>query len=335
MRSGLSGETPSSRLSVKKMNFSLVIPTIGKSPFLTEAVRSALDQTTAFDEILLFGNGVTSGLLLTTLGPRLSGRIRIVCQNDQLPPHASWNKAIAAASHDSVVIIGDDDIFDPSMGEILRRGLEQHPFVAAGYRVIASDGAEIWKTEWAETLYTPAQLYEGLFGKGSLSLLLPGIAFSRAAFTRAGGFPSVPLTNGWLIDTECWVRLAHEVGGIRLLPGNHWRYRLNAGQLGLRKSMQQFSAELRAYRTQHEQLRAKIGLPPLTAQTEACFTQRMMLSRFLGGIRNRAFNHKQPSIRDAIMALRLAPSFGPGGTYRALTGLARIAIRGGLKKSPA
>lgn len=309
------------------MNFSLIIPTIGKSPFLPETVRSGLNQTTPFDEILLFGNGVDPAQLRATLGPGLSDHIRIVCRNDQLPPHASWNAAIAAASHDYVVILGDDDLFDPSVGETLRRGLVQHPFVAAGYRVISSNGSLISKTKWSDELLAPVNLYELLFPKSGLVLLLAGIAFARAPFFKAGGFPPVPISNSWMTDTECWVRLANEVGGLRLLSGHHWRYRINPGQMALKKSMDQFASELRQYSGQHRQLRATLGLPSMTPGEEESFCQRMILGRYLNGIRNRSFNGVAPGFRDLLEVCRLIPLLGPSRTLHAMDRLLRLTYR--------
>ena len=289
------------------MSFSLVIPTIGKCPFLAEAVGSALDQTKAFDEILLFGNGMAADQLRRELGPGLAGRIRIISHEPRLPPHLSWNKAVESAAFSHVMLLGDDDLLLPSAHQVACDLLKVAPLATLGYEIINSQGRVCSRWVSARETSTPIEFYRKLY-LGGLALMLAGVAFEKAAFTQVGGFQPTPFKSGWFIDTDLWTRLAFHAGHVAHSQGVDWRYRINAGQLGYKAGLADFAEELGSYLDDHRQWATGLGVPPgeILGGDVGAYSQRLLAIRAASSITNCLINRSMPSWRmlSEIVTLR-------------------------------
>ncbi len=271
------------------MKLSLVIPTVGRSPYLAEAINSALEQIEAFDEVVVFANGVDRAEL-----PPLPARVRLECCPQRLPPHESWNRAVSVAAGPAVLILGDDDLLEPSMAVAARAALRESRFVALGYGIISENGQRVHQTQWSTATLSVGALYANLFG-GGLALLLPGLVFLKIDFEQAGGFRPSPCTNGWFIDTDAWLRLAAVTGGLKLQAGCHWCYRVNRGQLGYATQSDSFAPQLEIYLSRHADMVSGLGLQPLPADV---LRRQLLVARLVSSMRNGAFNGVPPRLQD-------------------------------------
>lgn len=266
------------------------------------AINSALEQIEAFDEVVVFANGVDRAEL-----PPLPARVRMEGCPQRLPPHESWNRAVSVAAGPAVLILGDDDLLEPTMAMAARAALRESRFVALGYAIISENGQTVHQTQWRTATLSVGALYAKLFG-GGLALLLPGLVFLKVDFEQAGGFRSSPCANGWFIDTDAWLRLAAVAGGLKLQAGAHWRYRVNRGQLGYATQSDSFARQLEIYLPMHTEMVSQLGLQPLSADV---LRRHMLVARVVSSMRNAAFNGVPPRLQDMrrIWQLRrLAPS---------------------------
>jgi glycosyltransferase involved in cell wall biosynthesis len=106
---------------------SIVIPAHNCAPYLCDAVRSCLDQTETFDEIVVVDDGSddeTPGIL-DALAARHEA-VRAVHQKNA-GVSAARNRGIKEASGDYVAFLDADDLLLPHAVETYRRVLAEHP----------------------------------------------------------------------------------------------------------------------------------------------------------------------------------------------------------------
>jgi glycosyltransferase involved in cell wall biosynthesis len=96
----------------KNMPVSVIIPTYNRQEWLAEAVRSALDQTVAPDEVIVVDDGSTDSTaqLVARLAREAAVPVRYLYQ-DNRGAAAARNSGIRAARFDTVCFLDSDDRF--------------------------------------------------------------------------------------------------------------------------------------------------------------------------------------------------------------------------------
>jgi glycosyltransferase involved in cell wall biosynthesis len=94
------------------MRFSIVIPVRNGANYLESAIRSALSQARAPDEILVVDNGSEDETARIAQSPEWANRIRYVFHPENTGFVDSWNRAIANSTGDFVSILHHDDLLD-------------------------------------------------------------------------------------------------------------------------------------------------------------------------------------------------------------------------------
>jgi glycosyltransferase involved in cell wall biosynthesis len=180
---------------------SVVVTVLNEGPELAGSVRALLGQLAPGDELVLVDGGSTDGSV-TALDPHPALRVLV---EHGAGISAGRNAGVRAASHDVVVVTDAGCTPEPGFVEAMRRpfAVERPPALAQGvYRVLAATPLEAAQSlacypQPAEVPgATPGpdalvKAYTRVFGTGFDPRFAVGrcVAFTRAAWTAAGGFP--------------------------------------------------------------------------------------------------------------------------------------------------
>src|ERR1039458_3625532 len=120
------------------MMFSIAIPVRNGSNYLAEAIRSALNQTRAADEILVSDNCSEDETAAIAKSSEWGNRVKYYFNPRPTGMVDSWNHAVAKATRDCVSILHHDDLLDPDYLRAIEMGvtrfpLARHAFTACRY----------------------------------------------------------------------------------------------------------------------------------------------------------------------------------------------------------
>src|SRR5437588_9672841 len=102
--------------------FTVIVPTYGRPQFLSEAVRSVLDQTVSDLECLVVDDASPEPVIVEG-----DGRVRIIRRASNGGPPAARNTGIRNARGRYVAFLDDDDLFTTDRLELAVRGLDEAP----------------------------------------------------------------------------------------------------------------------------------------------------------------------------------------------------------------
>ena len=120
------------------MTFSIAIPVRNGSDYLAQAIRSALCQTRAADEIIILDDNSQDASATIAKSNEWGGRVKYHCNPTPTGFADAWNRAAAKASCDFVAILHQDDLLDCGYLSNVERGLRafpgaRHAFTACRY----------------------------------------------------------------------------------------------------------------------------------------------------------------------------------------------------------
>jgi glycosyltransferase involved in cell wall biosynthesis len=180
---------------------SVVVTVLNEGPELAGSVRALLGQLSPGDELVLVDGGSTDGSV-AALEPHPALRVLL---EPGAGISAGRNAGVRAAAHDVVVVTDAGCTPEPGFVDAMRRpfGAEEPPALAQGvYRVLA--GTPLEAAQSLACYPQPAEVpgadpgpdalvraYTRVFGTGFDPRFAVGrcVAFTRAAWTAAGGFP--------------------------------------------------------------------------------------------------------------------------------------------------
>lgn len=113
---------------MRKMNFSIVLPTYNGAKFIEQALLSVLHQTFQPDEIIISDDNSADETL--NICSKYAERVKIF-RNSTGPSGfvQGWNNAIAHASGNYIAILHQDDLLAPTFLENIEKALELYPDV--------------------------------------------------------------------------------------------------------------------------------------------------------------------------------------------------------------
>jgi len=111
---------------MKMTPLSFVLVTAGRQPLIRFSLTSLMDQLTEADEFLVSINSLNPGQIAQTVeiieAVDLNRRIKIIHPASPLSVYEHYRFGISSASHEHVVIVHDDDIYNPGLAGELRKG---------------------------------------------------------------------------------------------------------------------------------------------------------------------------------------------------------------------
>ena len=212
-------------------SISIVIPAF-KPQFLAAALASLAAQTDPAFEVVVADDASPSdlGAICRPFAQRL--QLRYIRFDNNLGGHdlvAHWTRALQAATHDRVWLMGDDDELEPRCVEHVRKALAAEPDWPGLWHLDVKQidaSGQVTKQMAPYPLHLSAAAYIRQRCENRLSSFACEYIFSRATLAQRGGFVGFPLA--WCSDNATWVRLAG-AAGFRTIKGDdaHARWRLS------------------------------------------------------------------------------------------------------------
>ena len=239
--------TPSlfSRIGLRMMKFSVVMPNYNSARFLDEAVRSVLSQTCPGIEVelLVMDGGSTDGSL--AILDRYRDQIaKIVSERDHGPASAI-NKGLRLASGEMLAWLNADDRYQPGAFLRVAETMERHPRKALAFGhcpIVDEEGREIRVpiTRFKELFFS----LSSRFTLQSLNYISqPAMLFRRTAYEKAGGLRE-DLRCAW--DYDFILRLWRAGGGVHVPGPALADFRWHSASLSGQGFVVQFQEELDA-----------------------------------------------------------------------------------------
>ncbi|MDF5731538.1 MAG: glycosyltransferase family 2 protein [Rhizonema sp. PD38] len=194
--------------------WSVLITTYKRTKYLSQAIKSVLDQGLEPDEMQIEvvddcspeENIEAIEAIVREVG---QGKVSLYRQPKNVGIYANWNTCVARARGHWVHILSDDDLVMPDFYEVYRRYIETYNCqVVLGQSVVINE-----KNQWLR-VSPPLQDSDGLLDNALWVLsrgnpiYTPGIVVARQAYEKLGGFTSdLVFTPDW----EMWTRLGASV----------------------------------------------------------------------------------------------------------------------------
>ena len=124
--------------------FSLIVPAYNRGPLLAQTLRSALDQSVPFHEIIVVDDGSTDET--ADVVRRFAGQVRYI-RTDNQGVQKARNIGAAAASSDLIAFCDSDDLLDPDYVEVVGNWLATHPDIDLTYVNFSTFGARPWYSD--------------------------------------------------------------------------------------------------------------------------------------------------------------------------------------------
>jgi glycosyltransferase involved in cell wall biosynthesis len=290
--------------------FSIVIPAYQASPFIGDAVRSALAQSVEPHEVIVCDDGSTDDLA-SALAPY---RDRILfLQRPHAGVGAARNAAIEAATSDFVVLQDADDISEPSRLAALGELASARPDLDILATDLVLEEAGVVRGRFYDTLDF-AVVEQRLAILESCFVACP--ALRTSSVRESGGFDESLAVAG---DWDLFMRLIFRGAQAGLVPEPLLRYRRHLST---------------ATADRARSLWARVTVLEKARQTETLTTdERAFLERCLARLRTRAQLNDATALaasrgRDARrLLLRLAVAGDTGTTTRLMAAAAALAPR--------
>lgn len=208
---------------------SIVIPTYNRASLVSEAIRSALDQTYELCEVIVVDDGSTDNT--AEVVKAFGDRVRYVAKPNG-GVESAMNAGARVMTGEYLCFLGDDDLLRPDV-------------VASELAMMLSDSSTGLVYGWSEVRDTNGQLLDAIQPRYNRAPgVVPGVEelrhlgisnyitgsatlIRREAFDAAGGFN--PECRGMCEDWDLWVRIASRwsvgfvsqvVQTVRVTPGH-------------------------------------------------------------------------------------------------------------------
>jgi glycosyltransferase involved in cell wall biosynthesis len=178
--------------------FSLVIPAYNRATLIDKTLRSALDQTVPFSEIIVVDDGSTDNTAQVV--QQFGDRVRYILTPNQGVQKAR-NTGVAAANSERVAFCDSDDLLDPDYVEVVGNWLASHTDIDVTYVNFSTfDARPFYPDKFfaaPEGFFDGARLEQGFYVDDPdlyiKSIRYPcmwvtGMAVRKSFYQRIGGF---------------------------------------------------------------------------------------------------------------------------------------------------
>jgi glycosyltransferase involved in cell wall biosynthesis len=192
------------------------VPTHGRPAFVTEAIDSVLAQTFRGWRLLVSEDGPGGGLVEEAVQPYLADeRISYAATGERVGAAGNMSRLLQSGDAQYVIVLHDDDLWDPEVLERRVGFLEEHPgcgFVFSGHYDIDATGRRIGSGELrlAEGVHPPETLAPIIL-RSNVMAIMGSVLVRRTAYEAVG--PAFDASFPRIFDWEMWGRLAVESAG--------------------------------------------------------------------------------------------------------------------------
>lgn len=202
---------PLNPVNSPKPFISVGLPTYNRPELTRLALKSCLEQDYPHFEVIISDDSQGDDIRRIA-GSFGSDKVRYIKNEPPLGIPAKLNDLVARAKGPWMVLLGDDDLFDPGYLSAVAGILEQHPdasLVHTRCRAILENG-EFFRDEAPQkSAMTPAQFMNTLFKPWyEFRVSITGFVFPVETMKRLGGFRDY--YQGHFIDNVAWAMLGTE-----------------------------------------------------------------------------------------------------------------------------
>jgi glycosyltransferase involved in cell wall biosynthesis len=193
----------------KRPLITIGMPTYARTTYIRAALDSCFAQTFADFEIIVHDD-TQDNSIRAIVESYNDPRVRYIQNNPMLGLVAKLNDFLFQSRGDWLVILCDDDLFEPGYLQELVRMSHEHPaatLLRTRNRLIDEAGRELTlDNNWPEVLDSSSFL-ERLFlpHDGNIAMNLTGMMFRPEQLKSLGGFAD--LYRGWHVDRIAWALL--------------------------------------------------------------------------------------------------------------------------------
>ena len=235
---------------------SAVLPTIGRIKYLDLSIKSILDQSTPFDEIIVFDNSIEQNIQKVSKFSN-NNSIIFIRSKKRLAAIESWNKSVSLASSEYVTIIGDDDIVENNYCENAKKIIKYNEFGILKSYIINENGKGKKRLQYPEKKSVDINEFLSLRLNKEISLFVPGLVFNKKIFEKIGGFKNTYF-DGYACSDELLVtEFLLESKKLALSDEYCWNYRVHSKQIGSVKNLGEFIGNLNEYLNFYESILKK------------------------------------------------------------------------------
>lgn len=300
------------RMHSEAVSVDVGIPTLGTSPYITEAIESVLAQTMESWTLTISENGPGDPGLRARLEPYLEdARVRHLVTGERVGVGANHTRLLREGTAPYVAILHDDDRWAPRFLERSVTFLEEHPscaFVFSGHLLIDEHGRRIGRSRsplepgvHASTSVLP-RLYERNF------IATPTVVARRSAYVAAGS----QYKDILFCDHEMWLRLAAH-GDVGYLESWDAEYRLHDLQTSSRKRLELGEHQFEVIEATHDlPIPVRVRRRTIATAHARCaldLVERGEACRALGHVRRALTSDPLGLLRPAV-AMRIAAVLG-------------------------
>lgn len=195
---------------ISNATITLVIPSHNRADLISETIRSALNQTHPFAQIIVVDDASTDATLevLRHFGSRIT-----VIRSEKVGVQIARNKGVKAASTPYITLCDSDDLLNPDFVETKERWLRQAPECDSIYSNFVTFNKDT--TDPDKFSGAPSGFFEGAIRDGNFISRIPdlykktvafqplfssGVTIKKSFYEKIGGYN--PAFNG--IGSEDW-----------------------------------------------------------------------------------------------------------------------------------
>jgi glycosyltransferase involved in cell wall biosynthesis len=262
------------------MKISVIVPSYNSMPYVEEAIRSALHQLSAQDEIVIQDGASTDGTLECALALAAEDpRISVVSERDGGQSEA-LQKALERATGDFILWLNADDIVVDGAIEAIRAAIMSQPsrpaILVGGHQTLDHTGSEI-----ARYVGKPL-LHANLMTRGCY-VFSGSMLVNRDALIQAGGFSN---RFHYSMDLDLMFRLVPAASGQVVIEqpigALRWHDASKSGSVGHRFALESWKVRQAHIVRPLDQVR---GAYAFSRQLASLSTIKFRHSRFYRSIR--------------------------------------------------
>lgn len=191
-------------------SITLIIPSFNRAELIVETIRSALNQTRSFAEIIVVDDASTDSTLQVL--KQFNEKITVIASK-KVGVQAARNKGVMAASTPYITLCDSDDLLEPQYVEILENWLDRSPdcdSVYSNFVTFRKDVTGSHKFSDAPPSFFEGATADGIFlsripnlyekTAGFQPLFSSGVTIKKTFYQKIGGYN--PIFNG--IGAEDW-----------------------------------------------------------------------------------------------------------------------------------
>ena len=301
------------------LRISIALCTFNGAAYLSNQLRSILDQTRKPDEVVIFDDNSTDDTvpIIRRFAVAAGLSVSVSMNPRTIGPAENFALAIAACSGDVIALCDQDDIWLPRKLELIEAEFVKNPNLGVVFTdaEICDENAEpLGYRLWKSIGLTPSYQTQLLRGK-AFEVILRQNVVTGATMAFSSRFKSLllPIGSGWMHDG--WIALlVSAIAPVAIINKPLIQYRQHPQQSvgALRRTLYQqflnarkmdrqvFQDHADMYQSAYDHLRALAGHIPLRPEVLPMLEEKIQHYRTRSAIRTRRTNRIVASIKELL-----------------------------------